>query len=391
MSNKRAHKTLTIEEKIQVLDQLPTKSYTVICKEFGIGRATITDMKKREPEKRAYKWRMTEMGVGRSAKVMKLGKDEELETALFLWFKQKREEGVPITGPIVQAKAQELHQRLHDIRKEGDEPMKKFSASSGWLWRFCQRHSIRQLSLQGEKLSANQEAADSFVPEFQRFVTDGGYSLDQVFHCDETGLYYKLLPQKSLAAHFEKSADGRKTQKERVTINACSNASGTIKLPLLLIGKSKNPRCFKNIRRDTLPVVYANQSNAWVNAALFTESFHQQFVQTVQKKLTCLGCEPKAVLLLDNCSAHPDEKELISADGKVIAKYLPPNVTSLIQPMDQGVLESLKRRYRRKILEELVLRDDSGGSIIEFLKGIHLLKVSEMIAASWDEIQQKNT
>ena len=40
---------------------------------------------------------------------MKLGRDEELEVALFLWFKQKREEGIPITGPIVQAKARELY------------------------------------------------------------------------------------------------------------------------------------------------------------------------------------------------------------------------------------------------------------------------------------------
>ena len=97
------------------------------------------------------------MGVGRSAKIMKLGRDEELETALFLWFKQKREEGIPITGPIVQAKARELHQRLNDAGGDS-RPMQEFSASSGWLWRFCQRHSIRQLSLQGEKLSADKGA-----------------------------------------------------------------------------------------------------------------------------------------------------------------------------------------------------------------------------------------
>ena len=73
------------------------------------------------------------------------------------------------------------------------------------------------------------------------------------------------MPQKSLASSFEKSADDRKTQKERVTINACANASGTIKLPLLLIGKYKNPRCFKNFPHHQLPVVYTSQKNAWVN------------------------------------------------------------------------------------------------------------------------------
>ena len=109
------------------------------------------------------------------------------------------------------------------------------------------------------------------------------------------------------------------------------------------MGKYKNPRCFKNINRDTLPIHYANQSTAWMNTTIFTECFHNKFVPIVQKKLVELGLEPTAVLVLDNCSAHPDETELISKDGKVIAKYLPPNVTYLVQPMVQGVLESLKR------------------------------------------------
>ena len=74
------------------------------------------------------------------------------------------------------------------------------------------------------------------------------------------------------------------------------------------------------------------------------------------------------MFLLDNCSAHPDEEELTSADGKGIAKFLPPNVTSLIQPMDKGVLESIKCWHQWKILEELVLQDDDGTSIIDFVK-----------------------
>ena len=95
------------------------------------------------------------------------------------------------------------------------------------------------------------------------------------------------------------------------------------------------------------------------------------------------------MFLLDNCSAHPNEEELTSADGKVIAKFFPPNVTSLIQPMDQGVLESIKRWHQWKILEELALQDDDGTSIIDFVKGINMLTVSKMIAASWNEIKEQ--
>ncbi len=114
---------------------------------------------------------------------------------------------------------------------------------------------------------------------------------------------------------------GKNKKKESPTINACSNVLGTVKLPLVLIGKYNNPRCFKNINKDVLPVKYKNQKNAWMNSAIFSDWFHNTFVPVVQTKLVDLGVEPKAVLVLDNCSAHPDEEDLISKDGKVIVKY----------------------------------------------------------------------
>ena len=83
---------------------------------------------------------------------------------------------------------------------------------------------------------------------------------------------------------------------------------------------------------------YTNQKNAWVNASLFAEWFHESFVPIVQKKLVEMSLRPRAVLLIDNCSAHTDESELVSSDGKVVAKSLPPHVTSLIQPKDHEIL-----------------------------------------------------
>ena len=71
---------------------------------------------------------------------------------------------------------------------------KKKKASEGWKWRFCQPHGIRQLSLQGEKLSADTEAADTFIPSFRMLMREMNLSLNQVFNCDETGLNFWLLP-----------------------------------------------------------------------------------------------------------------------------------------------------------------------------------------------------
>ena len=52
--------------------------------------------------------------------------------------------------------------------------------------------------------------------------------------------------------------------------------------------------------------------------------------------------------------------------------------------MDQGVLESMKRRYRASLLRDLLLSEDK--DIVTFLKEINMLKVIEKIAISWDQI-----
>ena len=84
------------------------------------------------------------MGMSKKAKVMKLGYDPEHDNAVFLWFKQKRMEDVPISGANLSEKGIQLHNKIHH-----EESI--FSGSTGWLWRFCKCHRIRSLSLQGEK------------------------------------------------------------------------------------------------------------------------------------------------------------------------------------------------------------------------------------------------
>ena len=97
--------------------------------------------------------------------------------------------------------------------------------------------------------------------------------------------------------------------------------------------------------------------------------------------------ESKAVLVLDNCSAHPKASELVSADGKIFAHFLPANVTSLIQPMDQGVLQAIKMRYRKKLLRNLIIGDDVGESIVDVIKSVTMKTVTEFVAEAWSEIQ----
>ena len=163
--------------------------------------------------------------------------------------------GTPISGPLLMSKALQLYPLIYPEDMNPDA----FKAGTGWLKRFKDRHGIRALSVQGESLSAAADSVEPFKERLSKLMEEKSLTLSQVFNCDETILYWKLMPNKTLVSAREKEAKGFKKPKERVTLMACANATGSIKLPLVFIHKSNNPRCFKNIDKDKLPVYYYNQ------------------------------------------------------------------------------------------------------------------------------------
>lgn len=79
---------------------------------------------------------------------------------------------------------------------------------------------------------------------------------------ESDGLPYKMTPSKVLARKDISQVFGPKKQLERVTFGTCCNADGSFKLPVIVIGKSKNPRCFEGLDKNNLPVWYRNQKSA---------------------------------------------------------------------------------------------------------------------------------
>ena len=54
----------------------------------------------------------------------------------------------------------------------------------------------------------------------------------------------------------------------------------------------------------------------------------------------------KIALIIDNCPTHPSISNLTN----VQIVFLPPNMTSILQTMDQGVIRSLKAHYRGRVV-----------------------------------------
>ena len=139
------------------------------------------------------------------------------------------------------------------------------------------------------------------------------------------------MPNKTLVTARKKEAKGLKKPKYRVILMACTNATGSIRLPLLFILKSLNPICFKNVAKSTLPVEYYAQKNSWMDSAISRSGSTTNLFQNVRKHWPTELAQ-KALPLLDNAPSHPDIDCLISDDGEISCLYLPLNTTSLIQP-----------------------------------------------------------
>ena len=285
---------------------------------------------------------------------MKTAVNPGLDKALYLWFSQKRCQGLSIFGPLLCEKALDFNEKLGGIDS--------FVASKRWLTNFKNRHAIRQLKLEGESLSADAKAAADFKKELIKLLQEEGYSRDRIYNADETGLNWKALPNKTLASKTANSAPGHKVSKERVTMLVRANASGSHALPLFVIAKAQKPRCFNNI--FNLSVVYRGQKNAWMNGDLFTKWFIKDFIPNVKAHQQKTSTEGKSLLLLDNHPCHPasevlEKEEQLAGYPEFKVMYLSPNVTPSIQPMDQGVIEKMKRMYRKEMLRKLLILDES--------------------------------
>ncbi|GFW65928.1 tigger transposable element-derived protein 1 [Trichonephila clavipes] len=233
---------------------------------------------------------------------------ERTERAIAIWIEEQVQRRIPVSGYLIQQKALQFYKSM----KQGER----------------------------ESATADEGATKIFPEELAKIIEDGDYSADQVFNADETGLYWKKLPNRTYIAKDEKTASGHKASKDRVTLLLCSNASADRMLKPLLINKSLRPRTLKGKDLKQLPVHWMANTKAWMTAAIFTEWFNNCFVPEVEAYMKEKSLDLKVLLIVDDTASHPQLEHL-----NVQLVFHPPNTTSLIQPLDQGIIATFKKYY----------------------------------------------
>ncbi|XP_026820219.1 tigger transposable element-derived protein 6-like [Rhopalosiphum maidis] len=160
--------------------------------------------------------------------------------------------------------------------------IENFIASEGWFRRWKNSENIVYKRTYGEQKDADFSTAENWIKtEWPNIISE--YTPDNVNNADETGLFYRALP-------------------ERTYLFKNENVKGW---------KSKNPRCFKSVK--CLPVDYYANTNVWMTSVIFNK-----WLMKWDKQLN-----NKIVLLIDNCPAHVINVSLKHI--KII--FLPANTT----------------------------------------------------------------
>uniref|UniRef100_A0A914UMC1 HTH CENPB-type domain-containing protein n=1 Tax=Plectus sambesii TaxID=2011161 RepID=A0A914UMC1_9BILA len=254
-------------------------------------------------------------------------KFDSIDQGLLHWFTQQRT--LFPTFPIDQGVLLEKAKQIAQLHYPDDLP----DVNLSWIGRFKLRHGICSKAFHGEAGAVQPDVVANWQDTLLKCILES-YEPQDIFNVDELGLFWKLMPNKTLAFKHE-TCSGGKQSKERLTVLLGGSMSGE-KLPLLTIGKSAKPRCFKNVRH--LPVKYESNDKAWMTSILF-----EQYVRKLDVSMRSRG--RKIALIIDNCPSHPLIKNL----SNIELFFLPPNTTSKTQPMDAGVIRNFKLHYKTQL------------------------------------------
>ncbi|KAH9104003.1 hypothetical protein LEN26_015144 [Aphanomyces euteiches] len=320
-AKKRSLDDKTRMEILRIMEEDPKATFVSLASKFGVSDRTISKVKN-DADKIRERYGLGNPKTRDSWKRTVSNIKEPFERKMYQWISELTSRKVELPPSLVMQRARVKALSMDSIRLR--PPQAGFIAS----W-------------DGGEIDENDPALVQALNSLRHKISS--YDLDLVYNMDETGLLYRVQPHYSVLCPSEANdARGKKPSKDRVSLLVCTNATGTHKIPLLMVGKVKQPACFKGYAPR---IPYTHQRRAWCDQRVFQHWFYKVFIPSV-RALT----SQRVQLILDNAPGHCQSIDHPSVE----IAFMPPNITARYQPMDQGVIAALKKRYKFKLYEELL-------------------------------------
>ena len=159
--------------------------------------------------------------------------DIERDVLEFIGF--VRNERLPVTLSLI---------RTRPLLSGGVCQHNDFKAARGWVAKFLRCTRVQpSLRLHGKRGIEITDQSMERMEEIRSIAAE--YSLDNIYDQNESGLFYRMGPNRTYLGKDETRSSARGTSfqkyKERLTVVFGANASGTHVLPIRYIGVSKSP------------------------------------------------------------------------------------------------------------------------------------------------------
>ncbi|XP_038067340.1 uncharacterized protein LOC119737221 isoform X2 [Patiria miniata] len=283
--------TLLIANKVNLIEEVEncgTKNRTDIAAEWGISISELNGIMRKKGM------------VMEQFRKQCLIQARQVEEAVLMWCKAAQAMNILVTRQILEEKAKSLAKKLG---------FPNFTVSDGWLDLFKARNNVsfnvvaragaaglsdeRKALSSTSQLRVHQMVKDWLTTDLSPLLVV--YKPSNIFNANETGIFYRLLPDR-LLAFKGKACNGGERSEERLTAMVCANMDGSEKLPLLVIGNTKKPQCLANVK--SLPTLYEANKTAWMTSDIF-EAWARNIDKMCQKK------NRKIAIVIDSCPAHP--------------------------------------------------------------------------------------
>ena len=120
------------------------------------------------------------------------------------------------------------------------------------------------------------------------------------------------------------------------------------------------------LQNPSRPANFPNFSNpkSWM-----TSKVMEAVLARFNKKLAFE--DRKVILFLDNATCHPESMIGQFLEIKII--FLPKNASSRLQPLDAGIIQNFKVKYRKRLVKYVLATIQEDASATQIVKGVDVL------------------
>ncbi|XP_068964673.1 tigger transposable element-derived protein 1-like [Petaurus breviceps papuanus] len=377
-------KALSVKEKLDIIKRFEGSERTCdISRATGLQEPTLPTV--RDNAIKIQETSRTGRGA-RAAKALRTRPKEieEMERLLNLWMEGKRSGA---TFLAARGKALSIYADLQR-KAPGPGDVAPFRASGGWFSGFQHRYNFQSLQLLGEAASAQLRAAKELPALIQKLVRDEGYTLDQIFNFDEAGLYYKRMPRRAYISTAERQGPRLRAPGDRVTVMLGANASGDLKLKPVVVYRSAQPQALRGIVQASLGVHYRHSKKGWMTAQICIDTF-AEFFPVLEDYCKKKNLAFKILIIIDDAPSHPLTIAELNPNVRFI--FLPPETTSLIQPLGQGAIALFKAYYLRRTFKTLLAATggEDAETVMEFWKRFNIKMAIDIIVEAWNDVTRE--